>query len=54
MLHISEIDWKRLETVEEAGIKEGDEIEVKLIDVDQKTGKFKLSRKVLMPRPEKK
>jgi polyribonucleotide nucleotidyltransferase len=54
LLHISEIDWKRLETVEEAGIKEGDEIEVKLIDVDQKTGKFKLSRKVLMPRPEKK
>ena len=54
LLHISEIDWKSLETVEEAGIKEGDEIEVKLIDVDQKTGKFKLSRKVLMPRPEKK
>ena len=54
LLHISEIDWKRLETVEEAGIKEGDEIEVKLIDVDQKTGKFKLSRKVLLPRPEKK
>ena len=43
-----------LETVEEAGIKEGDEIEVKLIDIDPKTGKFKLSRKVLMPRPEKK
>ena len=54
LLHSSEIDWKRLETVEEAGIKEGDEIEVKLIDIDPKTGKFKLSRKVLMPRPEKK
>ncbi|KAB4179422.1 S1 RNA-binding domain-containing protein, partial [Bacteroides uniformis] len=54
LLHISEIDWKRLETVEEAGIKEGDEIEVKLIDIAPKTGKFKLSRKVLMPRPEKK
>ena len=53
LLHISEIDWKRLETVEEAGIKEGDEIEVKLIDIDPKTGKFKLSRKVLMPRPER-
>lgn len=53
LLHISEIDWKRLETVEEAGIKEGDEIEVKLIDIDPKTGKFKLSRKVLLPRPEK-
>ena len=54
LLHISEIDWKRLETVEEAGIKEGDEIEVKLMDVDPKTGKFKLSRKVLLPKPEKK
>ncbi|MGL5272748.1 MAG: polyribonucleotide nucleotidyltransferase [Phocaeicola sp.] len=54
LLHISEIDWKRLETVEEAGLKEGDEVEVKLLDVDPKTGKFKLSRKVLFPRPEKK
>nr|WP_320037276.1 polyribonucleotide nucleotidyltransferase [uncultured Bacteroides sp.] len=54
LLHISEIDWKRLETVEEAGIKEGDEIEVKLIDVDSKTGKFKLSKKALIPRPPKK
>ncbi len=53
LLHISEIDWKRLETVEEAGIKEGDMIEVKLVDIDPKTGKFKLSRKVLMPRPER-
>ncbi len=53
LLHISEIDWKRLENVEEAGIKEGDEIEVKLLDVDPKTGKFKLSRKVLLPKPEK-
>ncbi|MDR1737465.1 MAG: polyribonucleotide nucleotidyltransferase [Candidatus Symbiothrix sp.] len=52
LLHISEIDWKRLETVEEAGLKEGDAIEVKLVDIDQKTGKFKLSRKVLLPRPE--
>ena len=53
LLHISEIDWKRLETVEEAGIKEGDEIEVKLLDIDPKTGKFKLSRKVLLPRRER-
>ena len=53
LLHISEIDWTRLETVEEAGIKEGDEIEVKLLDIDPKTGKFKLSRKVLLPRPER-
>ncbi len=52
LLHISEIDWKRLETVEETGLKEGDLIQVKLVDVDPKTGKFKLSRKVLMPKPE--
>lgn len=52
LLHISEIDWKRLETVEEAGLKEGDDIEVKLLDIDQKTGKFKLSHKVLLPKPE--
>jgi len=51
LLHISEIDWKRLETVEEAGIKEGDKLEVKLIDIDQKTGKFKLSRRVLIEKP---
>ena len=51
LLHISEIDWKRLEKVEDAGIKEGDKIQVKLIDIDPKTGKFKLSRKVLLPRP---
>jgi len=53
LLHISEIDWKRLETVEESGLKEGDTIEVKLLDIDPKTGKFKLSRKVLLPRPER-
>jgi len=52
LLHISEFDWKRLETVEEAGFKEGDEIEVKLVEVDPKTGKYKLSRKVLMEKPE--
>ncbi len=51
LLHISEIDWKRLETVEEAGIKEGDSIDVKLIDIDQKTGKFKLSHRVLIEKP---
>lgn len=51
LLHISEIDWKRLETVESAGIKEGDTIQVKLMDVDPRSGKFKLSRKVLLPRP---
>lgn len=54
LLHISEIDWKRLETVEDGGLREGDELEIKLIDIDQKTGKFKLSRKVLLPKPENK
>ena len=53
LLHISEIDWARLESVEQAGIKEGDKVDVKLIDIDPKTGKFKLSRKVLLPRPPK-
>ena len=52
LLHISEIDWKRLETVEEAGIKEGDKLTVKLLEIDPKTGKFKLSRRVLLPKPE--
>lgn len=52
LLHISEIDWKRLETIEESGLQEGDEIQVKLLDIDPKTGKFKLSRKVLLPKPE--
>ena len=52
LLHISEIDWKRLETVEEAGIKEGDKIQVQLMEIDPKTGKFKLSRRVLLEKPE--
>ena len=52
LLHISEIDWKRLETVEEAGIKEGDKITVKLLEIDPKTGKFKLSHRVLIDKPE--
>ena len=51
LLHISEIEWRRLETIEDAGIKEGDSIQVKLVDIDQRSGKFKLSRKVLLPRP---
>ncbi|NDV94585.1 polyribonucleotide nucleotidyltransferase [Dysgonomonas sp. 521] len=51
LLHISEISWDRIEDMEKAGLKEGDKIEVKLIDIDPKTGKFKLSRKVLLPRP---
>ena len=52
LLHISEIDWKRLETVEEAGLKEGDKITVKLMEIDPKTGKYKLSHRVLIPKPE--
>ena len=52
LLHISEIDWKRLETVEDAGIKEGDKIKVKLLEIDPKTGKYKLSRRVLLDKPE--
>lgn len=52
LLHISEIEWRRLETVEEAGIHEGDPIDVKLIDIDPKTGKFKLSHRVLIDKPE--
>ncbi len=52
LLHISEIDWKRLETVEEAGLKEGDKITVKLMEIDSKTGKYKLSHRVLIPKPE--
>jgi polyribonucleotide nucleotidyltransferase len=50
LLHISEIDWKKIRTVDEV-LKEGDVIEVKLIDIDPKTGKLKLSRKALLPRP---
>ncbi|MBR7086031.1 MAG: polyribonucleotide nucleotidyltransferase [Prevotella sp.] len=52
LLHISEIDWKRLETVEEAGLHEGDKINVKLMEIDPKTGKYKLSHRVLIPKPE--
>ncbi|OPZ96006.1 MAG: Polyribonucleotide nucleotidyltransferase [Bacteroidetes bacterium ADurb.Bin416] len=52
LLHISEFDWARLETVEAAGFKEGDELDVKLLDIDPKTGKYKLSRKALLPKPE--
>jgi polyribonucleotide nucleotidyltransferase len=50
LLHISEIDWKKVQKVEDV-LKEGDEVEVKLIEIDQKNGKLKLSRKVLLPRP---
>ncbi|MDR0538426.1 MAG: polyribonucleotide nucleotidyltransferase [Tannerellaceae bacterium] len=52
LLHISEMSWSRLETMEETGLKEGDSIQVKLVDIDAKTGKFKLSSRVLTPKPE--
>ena len=52
LLHISEIDYRRFETMEETGLKEGDKIDVKLIGLDSKTGKLKLSHKVLLPKPE--
>lgn len=51
LLHISEVSWKRLETMEGV-LNENDMVKVKLIGVDNKTGKFKLSRKILMPKPE--
>ena len=53
LLHISEIKWDRIENMD--GVFEaGEEIQVKLVDIDKKTGKFRLSRKVLLPKPEKK
>lgn len=51
LLHISELDWQRVENVEDV-LKEGDEVEVKLLDIDTKSGKLSLSRKVLFPVPE--
>jgi polyribonucleotide nucleotidyltransferase len=51
LLHISEIMWKRLDTMEGV-LNEGDKVKVKIIGVDPKTGKFKLSRKALLPKPE--
>ncbi len=50
LLHISEIDWKKVNKVEDV-LREGDEVEVKVIDIDPKNGKLKLSRKILLPRP---
>ena len=53
LLHISEIDWKRINSVEDV-LAEGQEIEVKLIDIDKNTGKLRLSRKALLPKPDNK
>lgn len=52
LLHISEISWKRLDNIEESGLKEGDEVTVKLLEIDKKTGKYRLSMKALQPKPE--
>ena len=53
LMHISELRWERVETMEQSGLNEGDMIDVKLLDIDAKTGKFKLSHKALLPRPQK-
>jgi polyribonucleotide nucleotidyltransferase len=52
LLHISEISWDRIENMETSGIKEGDTLEVKLIEIDKKTGKYRLSMRALQPKPE--
>ncbi len=52
LLHISEISWERIENMEASGIKEGDTLEVKLIEIDKKTGKYRLSMRALQPKPE--
>ena len=52
LLHISEISWDRLENMEASGLKEGDEVQVKLIEIDKKTGKYRLSMRALQPKPE--
>ena len=52
LLHISEISWDRLENMEASGLKEGDKVEVKLIEIDKKTGKYRLSMRALQPKPE--
>ncbi len=52
LLHISEISWERLENMEASGLKEGDTVEVKLIEIDKKTGKYRLSMRALLPKPE--
>ena len=52
LLHISEIDWKRFDTMEETGIKEGDKLMIKLLEIDPKTGKFRLSARALKEKPE--
>ncbi|MDE7461960.1 MAG: polyribonucleotide nucleotidyltransferase [Muribaculaceae bacterium] len=52
LLHISEISWDRLDSMEQSGLKEGDKVQVKLIEIDKKTGKYRLSMRVLTEKPE--
>ena len=52
LLHTAEIDWKRYETMEETGLHEGDKVRIKLLEVDEKTGKFRLSARALKEKPE--
>ena len=52
LLHISEIAWERLEDMAASGLKEGDKVQVKLIEIDPKTGKYRLSMRALLPKPE--
>ena len=52
LLHISEISWERLPDMAASGLKEGDEVEVKLIEIDKKTGKYRLSMRAIQPKPE--
>ena len=52
LLHISEISWDRLADMEASGLKEGDEVTVKLLEIDPKTGKYRLSMRALQPKPE--
>ena len=52
LLHISEISWDRLDSMDQSGLREGDKVRVKLIEIDKKTGKYRLSMRVLTPKPE--
>ncbi|MBD5337841.1 MAG: polyribonucleotide nucleotidyltransferase [Bacteroides sp.] len=52
LLHISEISWNRLDSMDQSGLKEGDKVKVKLIEIDKKTGKYRLSMRVLTEKPE--
>ena len=52
LLHISEISWNRLDSMDQSGLKEGDKVKVKLIEIDKKTGKYRLSMKALTEKPE--